>query len=206
MGSGVRRVKLRLPEVAFLFLLGAVASLVGDHSHVVTGTTEYSTDAVPFVWSSPIWFPLLVAVATISIAEFRLHLPAPRTSVTARQGLAGRRRRGGHLHRHRTGAQRAAGAVDRADRRARGDHVVRARRRPRRTVRCARRDRRADRRSVLARRCVQIRRRLRPCSAWRRGCPLYFAFGVVVALLAEIAAKNRQPSLRSSRPGISAQR
>lgn len=85
----MRTVKLRVPELVFLVLLGAVASLIGDHSHVVTGTTEYLTDAVPFVWSSPIWFPILVAVATVALAELRLHLPAPRTSVTARQGLAG---------------------------------------------------------------------------------------------------------------------
>ncbi len=87
--SSLRRVQLRVPEVLFLFLLGAVASLVGDHSHVVTGTTVYFTDAVPFVWSSPIWFPTMVGAATVSLAELRLHLPDPRTTVTARQGLAG---------------------------------------------------------------------------------------------------------------------
>ena len=78
-----------MPELAFLFTLGAAASLIGDHSHVATGTTEYLTDAVPFIWSSPIWFPLLVAVATVSLAETRLRLRAPRTTVTVRQGLAG---------------------------------------------------------------------------------------------------------------------
>jgi len=82
-------VKLRLPVSVFLFVLGAAASLVGDHSHIVTGTTEYLSDAVPFVWSSPIWFPILVGLATVSIAELRLHLPAARLSVTDRQGLAG---------------------------------------------------------------------------------------------------------------------
>jgi hypothetical protein len=69
--------------------LGAAASLVGDHSHVVTRTTEYFTDAVPFVWSSPVWFPVMVGAATASLAELRLHLPEPRTTVTPRQGLAG---------------------------------------------------------------------------------------------------------------------
>src|SRR5258705_12890334 len=59
------------------------------HSHVASGTAEYLADAVPFIWSSPVWFPLLVAVATVSLAELRLRLRAPRTSVTARQGLAG---------------------------------------------------------------------------------------------------------------------
>ena len=82
-------VKLRFPEAALLFLLGGVAALIGDHSHVVTATTEYYTDAVPFVWSSPFWFPLLVGGASVSLAELRLHLPAPRTSVTVRQGVAG---------------------------------------------------------------------------------------------------------------------
>ncbi|MFV9634191.1 diacylglycerol-binding protein [Mycobacterium neumannii] len=81
--------KLRPRELLFFLVLGAGASLVGDHSHVVTGTTEYFTDAVPFVWSSPIWFPVLVALATVSLAELRLHLPSPRVDVTARQGLAG---------------------------------------------------------------------------------------------------------------------
>ncbi|OBB77355.1 hypothetical protein [Mycobacterium sp. 852014-52144_SCH5372336] len=81
--------KLRPRELLFFLILGAGASLVGDHSHVVTGTTEYFTDAVPFVWSSPIWFPVLVALATVSLAELRLRLPSPRADVTARQGLAG---------------------------------------------------------------------------------------------------------------------
>ena len=78
-----------MPELAFLFTLGAAASLIGDHSHVATGTTEYFTDAVPFIWSSPIWLTLLVAVATVSLAELRLRMRAPRTSVSVRQGLAG---------------------------------------------------------------------------------------------------------------------
>jgi hypothetical protein len=82
-------VKLRWPTAVFLLALGAAASLVGDHSHVVTGTTEYLSYSVPFVWSSPVWFPILVAVATVSIAELRVHLPALRTSVTVRQGIAG---------------------------------------------------------------------------------------------------------------------
>ncbi|WP_370500720.1 hypothetical protein NWT09_06940 [Mycolicibacterium sp. jd] len=81
--------RLRISEAVVLFLLGAVAALIGDHSHVVTGTTVYHTDAVPFVWSSPFWFPILVGVATVSLAELRLHLPAPRDGVTARQALGG---------------------------------------------------------------------------------------------------------------------
>jgi hypothetical protein len=44
---------------------------------------------VPFVFSSPIWFPILVGLATVSLGELRLHLPASRSSVTARQGVGG---------------------------------------------------------------------------------------------------------------------
>jgi hypothetical protein len=84
-------VKLRMSEVVFLFVLGGAAALVGDHSHVATGTTVYYEPAfaVPFVWSSPIWFPIMVGAAAVSLAELRLHLGPTRTTVTARQGLAG---------------------------------------------------------------------------------------------------------------------
>ena len=83
--------KLRPQEVIILFLLGGAAALIGDHAHVVTGTTEYLTPAhaVPFIWSSPLWFPVLVGGATVSLAELRLHLPRPRTDVTPRQAIAG---------------------------------------------------------------------------------------------------------------------
>jgi hypothetical protein len=87
--SSVRLMKLRLSEVVFLFVLGVLASLVGDHAHVSTGTTAYLSNAVPYVWSSAIWFPLLVGSATVSLAELRLHLPTPRPTVSARQGLGG---------------------------------------------------------------------------------------------------------------------
>jgi hypothetical protein len=81
--------KLRLPAAFVLFVLGGAAALVGDHGHVVTGTTEYFTHSVPYVWSSPFWFPLMVGAATVSLAELRLHLPRPRPDVTPRQALAG---------------------------------------------------------------------------------------------------------------------
>src|SRR6185312_6410717 len=84
-----RRVKLRLWVAVVFFVLGGAAALIGDHSHVVTGTTEYLSHPVPFVWGSPFWFPVLVGAATVSLAELRLHLPAPRRGMTLRQGLAG---------------------------------------------------------------------------------------------------------------------
>lgn len=81
-------VKLRPWIVLVLFVVGAAAGLVGDHSHVVTGTTEYlpPSHAVPFVWSSPIWFAVMVGAGTAILAELRLHLPAVRSAVTVRQG------------------------------------------------------------------------------------------------------------------------
>jgi hypothetical protein len=82
-------VRLRIPEAVVLFVIGGVAALIGDHSHVVTGTTVYYTDAVPFVWSSPFWFPLLVGSATVSLAELRLHLPGLRAGITARRAVGG---------------------------------------------------------------------------------------------------------------------
>ncbi|OMC13247.1 hypothetical protein A5735_12805 [Mycolicibacter heraklionensis] len=84
-------VKLRPSIAVLLFVLGGAAGLVGDHSHVVTGTTEYlsPSQSVPFIWSSPLYFPILVGSATVFLAELRLHLPSPRTAVTVRQGVAG---------------------------------------------------------------------------------------------------------------------
>lgn len=84
-------VRLRPSIALLLFVLGGAAGLIGDHSHVVTGTTEYlsPSQAVPFIWSSPLYFPILVGSATVFLAELRLHLPSPRTAVTVRQGVAG---------------------------------------------------------------------------------------------------------------------
>jgi hypothetical protein len=201
-------VKLRLPEFAFLFTLGAAASLIGDHSHVATGTTEYLTDAVPFVWSSPIWFPLLVAVATASLAELRLRLRAPRTSVTLRQGLGG-----------------VAAVI--------GIYVITALEHTAPAVPvtvlicalavitwCALGDGPGAICGVLAAiagpiveavlagagvfRYADDSDALFGVAPWLP--PLYFAFGVIVALLAEIVAKDRQPSVRPSASGTPAPR
>ena len=145
---------------------GAAASLIGDHSHVATGTTEYLTDAVPFIWSSPIWFPLLVAFATVSLAELRMR--APRTLVTPRQGVAGVAAVCGVL----------AGIVG---------PIVEA------VIAGAGVFRYADDSDSLF-----------GVAPWLPA--LYFAFGVVVAVLDEIAAKDREPSVRSSASGTPAQR
>jgi uncharacterized membrane protein len=197
-----------MPELAFLFVLGAAASLVGDHSHVVTGTTEYLSDAVPFVWSSPIWFPVLVSVATVSLAELRLRLPAPRTSVTARQGLAGVAAVIGiyvvTALVHTAPAVPATVLI----------YVLAA------ITWCVLGDGPAAICGVLAAiggpiveavlakvglfRYADDSDALFGVAPWLPA--LYFAFGVVVALLGEIVAKDRQPSVRSSDPGMPAPR
>lgn len=82
-------IRLDLKAAAGLFAIGAVVAPAGDHAHVVTGTTRYLVNDVPFVWGSPIWFPVLVGLATVGLAELRLHLPSPRTTPTLRQGLGG---------------------------------------------------------------------------------------------------------------------
>jgi hypothetical protein len=68
--------KLSLPSVACLFLVGAAGGLIGDHAHVVTETTRYEPSDVPFVWDSALWFPLMVGLGTVALAELRLHLAA----------------------------------------------------------------------------------------------------------------------------------
>jgi hypothetical protein len=195
-----------MPALTFLFTLGSAASLIGDHSHVATGTTEYLTDAVPFVWSSPIWFPLLVAVATVSLAELRLRLQAPRASVNARQGLAGVAAVIGIYI--ITALEHTAPAVPVTVLicalavitwcvlgdgpgaicgvlAAIGGPIVEA------ALAAAGVFRYADDSNALF-----------GVAPWLPA--LYFAFGVVVAVLAEIAAKDRQPSVRSTVSGTPA--
>ena len=197
-----------MPELAFLFTLGAAASLIGDHSHVATGTTEYLTDAVPFIWSSPIWFPLAVGAATVSLAELRLRLRVPRESVTMRQGLAG-----------------VAAVI--------GIYVITALEHTSPAVPvtvliyalavitwCVLGDGPGAVCGVLAAiggpivesviaaagvaRYADDSNALFGVAPWLPA--LYFAFGVVVGVLAEIAAKDREPSVRSTVSGTPAPR
>ena len=159
-------------------------------------------------WSSPIWFPLLVAFATVSLAELRLRMRAPRTSVTVRQGLAG-----------------VAAVI--------GIYVITALEHTAPAVPvtvliyalavitwCVLGDGPGAVCGVLAAiggpiveavlagvgvfRYADDSDALFGVAPWLPA--LYFAFGVVVAALAEIAAKDRQPSVRSSASGTPAPR
>src|SRR5438093_1143574 len=82
--------RLRLTPGALLglFVLGAAGGLIGDAGHVSSGTTRYISHALPFIWKSQLWFPLLVGGATCAIAELRLALAPPRTEGDLGDGAA----------------------------------------------------------------------------------------------------------------------
>lgn len=71
-----------------LFVLGAVLSPIGDHIHVATGTTTYF-DAGPQIWDSPWWFPVLVGIGTVAIAEIRVRLGSLRVGISPRWAVGG---------------------------------------------------------------------------------------------------------------------
>ena len=79
--------KLPWSRLCWLFLLGAVVAPVGDHGHITTGTTAYLSRAVPFVWDSPLWFLVMVGLATAAVADLRLRIASPRPGVTWREGV-----------------------------------------------------------------------------------------------------------------------
>ena len=62
-------------SLLLLFAIGAACGLVGDHAAVDAGATRYlNTGGVPFIWDSPLFFAVMVGLATAATAEFRLHL------------------------------------------------------------------------------------------------------------------------------------
>jgi hypothetical protein len=74
-----------VPTALLVFAIGFVVGLAGDACHVVTGTTRYEWDGVPFLWESQIWFPFLVGGAVLSAAFLadRAGLPRLRTRTRA---------------------------------------------------------------------------------------------------------------------------
>jgi len=82
--------KLSASSLLLLFVIGALCGLIGDHAMVVAGTTRYlDVGGVPLVWGSPLFFPVVVGVATAAIAELRLHLGPARPGWSADEVLAG---------------------------------------------------------------------------------------------------------------------
>lgn len=72
-----------------LFALGAGGGLLGDQGHVASGTTAYLSPSrtVPFIWESPLWFPVLVGLLTASLGELRLRFAVPLRGGPASDGL-----------------------------------------------------------------------------------------------------------------------
>ncbi len=79
--------KLPWSRLCWLFLLGVVVAPFGDHGHVTSGTTTYLSRAVPFVWDSPLWFLVMVGLATAMLADLRMRIAPPRPDVTRRDGV-----------------------------------------------------------------------------------------------------------------------
>src|SRR5580765_2068704 len=82
------RPRLEFPALLALFALGAAGGLIGDAGHVASGTTRYLSHALPFVWKSQLWFPLLVGGATCAVAELRLALAPARAEGGFADGAA----------------------------------------------------------------------------------------------------------------------
>ena len=82
--------RLSAAAIAGLFALGAAGGLVGDQGHVASGTEIYlsASKGVPFVWESPLWFPALVGLATASLAELRLRISTVRPAGGPADGVA----------------------------------------------------------------------------------------------------------------------
>jgi len=79
---------LRPIDLLILFAVGAAGGLIGDAGAVQSGVTRYLDDSVPFVWESPIWFPVMVGGATVLIGAVRLALGPTRPGFDARIGVA----------------------------------------------------------------------------------------------------------------------
>jgi len=62
--------------LAALFALGAAGGLIGDMCHVVSGTTAYLEDPLPYVWESQLWFPLMVGSGTAALGWIAVRLGA----------------------------------------------------------------------------------------------------------------------------------
>lgn len=80
----------RLPASSLLTLfgIGCVCGLVGDHAAVTSGAIRYlDIGGAPSIWGSPLFFPPMVGLGTVALAELRLRLAPPRPGTTW-EGLA----------------------------------------------------------------------------------------------------------------------
>ena len=73
--------------------LGVAVGLAGDACHVASGTTHYDWHALPTIWRSVLWFPLLLGGAVLLAAWFGRRAALPwvrgrdRADVAAGAGL-----------------------------------------------------------------------------------------------------------------------
>lgn len=68
--------KIGVAALAALFTIGAVGGLIGDMCHVVSGTTVYLEDPLPYIWKSQLWFPLMVGGGTAALGWIAVALGA----------------------------------------------------------------------------------------------------------------------------------
>jgi hypothetical protein len=67
-------VRLSIWGFLILFGIGAAGGLVGDAGNVSSQATVYLDHSVPFIWKSPIWFPVMVGLGTVAVGLVRLRL------------------------------------------------------------------------------------------------------------------------------------
>lgn len=66
--------RIGLRSALVLFAVGALGGLAGDQAHVASGATRYIDHSLPFVWRSELWFPVAVGLGTVALADLRQRL------------------------------------------------------------------------------------------------------------------------------------
>ena len=69
--------KIAPRQMLILFMVGAAGGLAGDQAHVAAGATRYLDDSLPTIWRSELWFPFAVGLGTVATADLRLRLAPP---------------------------------------------------------------------------------------------------------------------------------
>lgn len=81
--------RLSARSLLTLFLIGSFCGVIGDHAAVAAGTTRYlDVGGVPMIWGSPLFFPPMVGIGTVALAEMRVRLGDVREEGGWEEGLA----------------------------------------------------------------------------------------------------------------------
>jgi hypothetical protein len=83
MSAQSSQLRIGAAGLAGLFVVGAAGGLVGDMCHVVSGTTRYLEDPLPYVWRSQLWFPLMVGAGTAALGWIRVRVAPERDAAAA---------------------------------------------------------------------------------------------------------------------------